>query len=710
MAKKKLSFVLGVHCHQPVGNFGWVIEEAFVKSYKPLFESISEYPGIKITAHISGPLLEWMEDKHPDFLKLIRELVFKKQVEIMGGGFYEPVLMVIPEVDRLEQIEMMASYTELKLGMRPKGIWLTERIWEPALPKTLKAAGVSYTVTDDSHFLQSGVRPENVRGYYLTEDEGAICAIFPIDQTLRYAVPFSNPEKTIKYLKSRYESGDTTCCTLIDDGEKFGLWPGTHELLYTRENWLKRFYEALIEQSDWLEITTPEAYMENNPPEGLVYLPTASYFEMGQWTLSPDRNMVLGELKDNLEEELKELTEVFIKGGFFRNFFMRYPESNHMHKRMLEISRKIHISGLEGRPRDDAKKELFQGQCNCAYWHGIFGGLYLPHLRDAIYEHLITAERIVEEEDWDLVADHYDLNLDGNEEIRLRNRHLNCFITPHDGGSLIELDLIRYNANVINTLAKRPEAYHAPPKKKPQKAETENDGASIHEIGKQLSEDDRKILVYDDFRRNCFRDFIFNCATPPSYEELRDGKFIALGDTPTMPYNYEISENSDCLEVSLSGRVKLVKDGGLAISKNYCLPGNQAALKVSYSLRSEGDIAFKGFFAVQLNLTTPSALGIDSPFVIDGDQLSDWPLLKPGSKNGVECFRMKDPHRQFELSIETETKANVAWHPVETISQSESGFDRNYQASAIWFLWPIDAAKGNEQSYTLILSIADLKK
>ena len=704
MSNDKLSFVLGIHCHQPVGNFGWVIEEAFEKSYQPFIESLRDFPDIKITAHYSGCLLEWIEENRPEYLELIRTLVEQGQMEILGSGFYEPILMIIPRIDRLEQIQMMNNYAEKMLGMKPVGAWLTERIWEPSLPGALKDSGIRYTLTDDSHFLQAGIPRSEVHGYYNTEDEGDICSIFPIDQNLRYAVPFKDPEVTVAYLRERYEAGDRTCYTLIDDGEKFGLWPGTHKLLYTEEMWLKRFFELLTKQSDWLEITTPAAYMEANRPQGLVYLPTASYFEMGEWTLGPEDNICLEELKKQFEEEFGDRSEVYLGGGFFRNFFTRYPESNHMHKRMLEVSKKIHRSGLEGELRARAKRDLFRAQCNCAYWHGVFGGLYLPHLRDAIYENIIKAERQVE--DRDLSVEFYDLLCDGKDEINLRNRELNALIAPGDGGSLIELDSVPYAANVINTLARRKEAYHTI-----KEAEhDENAIPSIHDVSRVLTEEERKLLVYDQRRRVCFRDILLPDGDVVNAENLRDLSYHEIGKLSHLEYTPQYFEHSDKVDSILSAETMLNDVVKLVIGKHYTLQTGSSRLGVRYQLELKEGMGVAGTFVVGFNFSTPSALGMELPFAVDGKEVPGCSLLDIGSAEAVSVFRLRDPHRRFDLLLDIDTASDIIWHPVETISQSESGFERNYQASAAYLILPLRLTQGQKLSFEIGIEIRSFDK
>ena len=124
----KFRFLLLIHSHQPVGNFESVFESAYQKSYLPFVQAVVRHPGIRLALHYSGPLLEWMEARHPEFFDLLRSLIEKGQVELLGGGFYEPILIAIPPEDRAEQILRLANFIEEKFGARPQGAWLAERV------------------------------------------------------------------------------------------------------------------------------------------------------------------------------------------------------------------------------------------------------------------------------------------------------------------------------------------------------------------------------------------------------------------------------------------------------------------------------------------------------------------------------------------------------------------------------------------------------
>ncbi|HID39742.1 MAG TPA: hypothetical protein EYP36_09555, partial [Calditrichaeota bacterium] len=199
---KKINFLFGIHNHQPVGNFDFVFEEAYQKSYLPFIEVLKNHPQIRIAIHFSGILLDWINAHHPDYMSKLQGMVEQGQLEILTGGFYEPILAVIPKADRLGQIKKLTATVKEIFGYQARGMWLAERIWEPTLPSTLYESGVEYTILDDTHFKYAGLRDEDLRGYYLTEDLCNTVRLFPISKRLRYTIPFEEPQATIDHLRS----------------------------------------------------------------------------------------------------------------------------------------------------------------------------------------------------------------------------------------------------------------------------------------------------------------------------------------------------------------------------------------------------------------------------------------------------------------------------------------------------------------------------
>src|SRR5262249_4413161 len=180
---------------------------------------------------------------------------------------------------------------------------------------------------------------------------------------------------------------------MIDDGERCGIWPRSQERVYGA-GWLEAFFAGLRRQPG-VELATAAEYLDRHPPTGRVYLPTTSYREMTEWALTPEAAAELDRTRSAVEGLAGPAAARLLRGGFWRNFLVRYPEVNDTYRKMLRVSRRV-ADHLAARPADPqplaARDRLWRGQCNDAYWQGVFGGVYLPHLRRAVRGALLAAE------------------------------------------------------------------------------------------------------------------------------------------------------------------------------------------------------------------------------------------------------------------------------------------------------------------------------
>ena len=313
-----------IHAHQPAGNFEHVFEECFKNSYEAFLTLVEKHPGVRLALHYSGPLLLWIERNQPEYFRRLRKLVNAGQIELIGGGFYEPILISIPFPDQHEQITRMADYIEKHFDKRPTGAWLTERVWEPQLPSALAASGVTYTLVDDLPFLAAGFEPDELFGPYLAEDCGRSVWLFPGLKELRYLIPFRRVQESIDYLKSAAALHPGGVASFGDDMEKFGVWPGTFQHCYL-DGWLEQFFAALEENSSWLKTITPSQYMSSHVPLGRADLPSASYAEMMEWVLPTAKRLRYYAVEKEFTARPDVLT--FLRGGAWRGFLSQVLRS-----------------------------------------------------------------------------------------------------------------------------------------------------------------------------------------------------------------------------------------------------------------------------------------------------------------------------------------------------------------------------------------------
>lgn len=642
-----MNLILGVHAHQPVGNWEGVFEWAFDRCYGPFLEVLSRFRGVKVAFHLSGPLLEWLLSNRPGFVERLGEMVREGRAEILGGGMYEPILAVIPERDALGQLEMMSSLLERTFGVRPRGAWLAERVWEPHLPKILAEAGLDYVFLDDRHFVCAGLEEPELVGHFLTEHDGRRLFVFPISQRLRYIIPFRDLKLLVEHLGRLDGAG-----IVFDDYEKFGLWPETYEWVY-QKGWLERFFELLSRGS--IRSFLPSEWIALNPPRGLVYLPTCSYVEMEEWSLEPRRAILFRGLVDEVREKGEELIPL-VRGGHWRNFLRKFTEANRLHKRMLWASALVDDMP-EGEDKVKAKAEIYKSQCNDAYWHGIFGGFYLPHLRGALLGHLTKAESIALGNR--SLAWAFDLDADGMDEILVVTPKVGFTLAPSKGGTLVELTDRSSGFSWSNVITRRKEHYHLMAEMGGGAPSTSDEGgiATIHERAFRLED----VELEEDLRPRLFLSEVL---------ENQDGSQVRMEDVrmassflDEFAFQMFPVERGPLLDLGFSHKSVSLVDMSLIIKYHFVEALRaplRATLSFSLGVSSKDSLVLRaGGVPV-----VPRADGLE---VADGR------------------FEVWDRARGCGLGFSFSEPFVVRTKGLETLSQSERGYERVYQGEELSF-------------------------
>ncbi|CAG0965477.1 4-alpha-glucanotransferase [Methylophilaceae bacterium] len=656
---KTVALLLGVHAHQPVGNFECVLDDAHVRCYGPFLRVLYQYPDFRFAIHISGWLLEYMLKKYPEDMALLKEMVAREQAELFGAGFTEPVLAAIPSSDRIGQITQLSNYLKQHLGEVPQGAWLTERVWESTVVPALSDAGIRYVTVDDYHFMCTGKDKNALGGYFTTEEDGRRIDLFPISEALRYRLPFSPAEEVVAHLESLADESKQAAAIYFDDIEKFGIWPETYEWVYER-GWLRSFIEGVLNSS----IIKPMRYSDYHAmakTRGVVYLPTASYIEMNEWTLPvPAAHHYADLVQQEKHNSRYELTKPYVRGGIWRNFFMRYPESNWMHKRMLQLSERYHALP-ENKKTPEMLKALYECQANDAYWHGLFGGLYLPHLRRAIYNALLTLEVLLDEVTQRPAKTLVDLDLDGFEEAFLQNGILQAVARLDGTASICELDAYRLRHNFGDTLTRQAEHYHRKVHAEPDHASSSTGISNPHERMSLKHEITQADLAVDENRKTLFMDYWMSeseAQEPISYRR------------PTS------SKNSLDFCASLKG---------CKVAKKITL--DKSSLVVNYKFTKIP----QGIFKVEINLAMPSCDGPAGRFRI-GENIPCG-FGQPLSFSGLKEIALEDEVLGGTVYLNASIAAAFCSYPHFSVSQSEAGFEKIMQAVTLELQWPADALK-----------------
>ncbi|XOB61950.1 alpha-amylase/4-alpha-glucanotransferase domain-containing protein [Campylobacterota bacterium DY0563] len=648
------NLLFGIHCHQPIDNFDKVVYEIIEKSYQPFFQILKDYPDFKCSVHFSGWLFEFIKKNRPELFSLIKSL--SSQIEFFTGGYYEPILASIPSCDRVAQINKLSDFIIENFNQKPRGLWLTERIWDDSIIDDLKECDIDYVIVDDYHLIASGFKKDELNGYFLTENSNNQMALFPINKDLRYIIPFATIDNSIKKIKEFSNDEGKNAAIIFDDGEKFGVWPKTYEKVYEKQ-WLKNFFAKCIED-ETINITTFSDFYDKNNAISLSYLPTVSYHEMGEWsTLPTNANDYLDLIHEHMDKEY------LIRGGIWKNFFIKYNESNWIHKRALELSRKKDVS-------EQFKDYLYRIQCNDVLWHGVFGGIYLPNLRDNAYKYIIRCENLLNNTGYEKC----DINMDSYEEYKFYTPDLITIIDPKMGGQIIEFDLRKQCFNLQNTLTRYHETYHDKIEKIEEKDILEveeinsyEEIATIHNDSLLSTTEDIELFT-DWYIKKSAIDHITDKSL--NKESFKACNFNEYADFANQAFEVEsISQNS--IKLKRNGGVYKEQKKNTQLTKSFIF--NNKKVESIIEIKSEESSIMK--YLLEYNF-----------------HFQDYEILTVNGHNINEALHLEnsqvtilDQSMNKTISFYFDQCMDIYIYPVKSVSQSEAGVDYTIQGIALGF-------------------------
>jgi hypothetical protein len=643
MPMKKSRLVFGVTSTQPVGATDDEIEDVYQRAYKPFLKTLYNAPDILTTLHFSGQLLLWLDRHHSEYTDVLSEMVARKQVELLGGGFYDPVFTIIPRPDRIGQVESLTTYLRKRFGKRPRGSWITQHIWEPSLASTMKSSGMEYVFLDDHHFRAAGLTGENMQRPCLTEDQGKTIIVFPVSNALLAAAREKTPEEVLAYIKSQRSDDPSRVLVLIDECERYVDSFATKGKGATDDSWLHQFVYLVRENREWLGVELPSSIRCNSTPQLRGYFASA-FFD----SANPETN------------------------GCFRHNITRYPESNLMYAKMQYIHVLVNQIRGDKYRKQAAREELWKAQCHSAYWHGEHEGIYRNRLRKQVYRSLIEAEKRTRERGIfqpSIVT--VDFDMDGLDEYLFQGQDINAYV-HRQGGMLFELDYLPKPWNYLDTLGRHKESYHTP---------------QIAARG------------YDPHPRRSFMDHFLDPAT--TLKEFEACRYS--GTKSYLECLYEcvnLKRDSHLLHLQASGAVPNARQNGsrsrssrrrsvrVVVDKRYRF--RRGGLQVDSTIQNNDQTALRAVFAPELNFAFLSQEADHLRFFAmtartEPKEFS--PAANELSKTGELQFN--DLTNEVSITIGFSEPADLWSFPVITMGRTADGIQPRYQSSVVVPRWQL---------------------
>jgi alpha-amylase len=666
-AKSMTRIIIGTHNHLPLGLDHATAEESYQEAFKPLLSVLYRFPDFPVTLHYSGTLMEWLEEFHPEFLTLLGEMVRRGQVEVLGGGYYDPILPLIPTNDKLGQLEKMTTWLRVRFETRPRGCWIAEKVWEPSLASVLRASGIDYTFVDDGQLRIAGVSESGLWRPFIAEDQGKIISLFPVSARLSALMSSTaDPARAIAFLRSLPQAdgggGGGPMAVCIEDGI-----PAARSLL--KDAWLENFIRQVEENRGWLEPTTPGQLLKNDPPTRRVFIPSSSSMEMMQWALPPGRRDAYSAARGNSGGP--DDAGQFVVGGHFRQFLNRYPEAWLMYAKMMNTHVLVNQVRGDKYKKKAAQNELWKGQSHHAYWHGGSDGIYANALRKAVYQSLIEAEKITRATEIfapSIISVDYDM--DNCIEHLYQGSELNAYIHCR-GGALFELDFLPASWNYLDTMVER------------------EMGCTAGEQG-YASWD---LETPGAYQRTAFLDHFFEDGCVIT--DFEAGRHREAGDFLTG--RYELVELNRALPELLMRRDGSVSIAGIsrpvAIEKRFVF--RPRSIDVYYRVSNTGESELAARFGIEINVSLAArSADCGRLFILEEDRKRE---IESGASElgGVQSLLVRDVRNEVSVTLSSALAFRCWSVPVETVLPGPVGTRPIFQSHCFVPQWELRLRPGD---------------
>lgn len=641
------------------------LEKSFQAIYKPLIKYLYSHPSFPLSFAFTGPQIQYFKKRKNELITILRELVDRKQVEILGGGYNDPLLPLLNSIDRNGQIDLLTSEIRQTFGKRPRGMTLFQDCWDSSLVNNIHTCGIEYVI------LSGSLVPESKRTYLpiFMSDLGKNVDIFPYYNDLTPNEEMLAEEFVYNIEKAvlKVEKKDTHIQLDADRIVAISLTPQQ---------------AAKLNDSKWFELLGK--YIDDNK-DGRVKLTTLNAFRTSGIKMKITSYIPVG-----ISEEVSKIISQSGSDNKSRfpstiyDFMYAYPSSQKLYNRMLYTSLLVNQYKTDKMRKKTAREKLWQAQNGMTILSTSKEPIENSLYRQLAYKYLTEAEKMLRGDGkFKESVTCFDYDNDGIDEYVCRMEQYFAYISLA-GGSVPELDIIKDSYNYADNLKRR--------------------------------------FVFDgyddDYDRGLFIDHLFTDSQLELYirgEPAGDGVFSRI-QYSQLKYSQQHHEVQLCAHA-------VWKPTGQAVylRKKYVI--NSTGMYVQYIIRNDSNKPLKAKFAVESNICDISFLNdkkssfsletVDNGEVINLDAISSTQdLNKKGKLKNVQIVRLSDKPNGISFVFEPNEKCCFCMNPLKF---NRPGFNSDKiepvnltYASSLF--WDIDIEPGRETEKSINFTIIPVKK
>ena len=643
-----------------------ILENDYQTVYKPLLKFLYNNPSLDFSLSFSGLQLSYFKNRKKEVITILKEMIERKQLEILGGGYYSPVLPLLFPVDRNGQIDMLSAEIRQTLGKRPRGVTLFADCWDSSLVNNLQTCGIEYTCLDSSIFGPDKLKflpvimtdlGKSIEIYPSYENFTPIKTESPKDFLDRITKAVEKIEKKDKYLQVQPERIVTINLSHSDVSELNSV------------KWFEKFGAYLNENNDSrIRFTTLNKYKKNHS----IKIP--------------------GYISSGMNHRIAEGTELAIFGSKGKeikalnafDFMQIYNPSHSLYNRMMYVSMLVNQCKIDKMRKKAAREKLWEAQNGlgllCTY-KSIFNN---SKYRQQAFKNLMDCEKILRETDsFKETITTFDYDGDGLHEYVCRMENYFSYISLISG-SILDLEPIKNSGNYADNLNR---IY-------------EWDGYE------------------DDYGRGLFVDFLLS---NDQYDSYINGEVPADGVFSKIHYSVlKFSANRHELQLTASAIFNPTKQEVL-LKKKYII--NSDGMNVQYIIKNNSNKTLKAKFAVESNFNNVNFDKEDITYynievlnnaerVMLDPSVSTLKLNKKNKLNKIDFARIADLENGISFAFEPNELCSYYYNPIifkrpANVSNKKENIGMTFVSSLIW---DVEIESGKETEKNINFTISSIKK
>jgi hypothetical protein len=643
-----------------------ILEKDYQTVYKPLIKFLYTHPEISFSFNCTGNQIKFYKKRKNEILTILKQLIEKQQIEVLGGAYYDAILPLLYPADRNGQIDLLSTELRQNLGKRPRGIALYQDSWDSSLVNSIQSSGIEYIVLDGSI-----IKPEDKKFLPLVMTEmGKSIEIFPYhdefnpepdisprDFALDIIKAIEKIEKKDKYVQLQPDRVVTIC---LDHKSMARL---------IEAKWFESFAKYLKANPDSrIKTTTPSLFKKTNIVKIPSYVVCGINKKVAEWS---------SEYYVHNDSKMKSPANIF-------DYLKTYSNSHALYNRMIYMSMLVNQLKADKMRKKAAREKLWEAQTGSGILYADNGTLSCVLCRQKSYKDLMEVEKILREEgNFKEAITNFDYDGDGLNEYVCRMQNYFAYISLISG-AIYELDLFKNAGNYADNLSR------------------------IEDFDE----------VTDSYKRGLFVDFLFSSDQYDKYilnEPAGNGVFsrIHYSQLKFAPNRHEI-------QLEARAVFKPTKQN-IYLKKRYII--NSDGMNVQYILRNESPYPLKAKFAVESNFSgitfNKDAIEYMNVEVIDkGERIiipaetSTRKLNKQNKLKTVDVVRLTDNENGNSFAFEANEKCSYFYSPIIFRRPDMNTFEEvlTGMTSVSTLIWDVDIESGKETEKNINFTISSVKK